>query len=543
MGSAFALGLQRAEDRRRDREAHVDEQRQATLSTLLQDASTPQDALQAINAVYAHEPSQTRLGRLYDHLTGKKTAPLAAPSVTTQQGAMVDPETGEVISQGRPVTVKGPAPRTRQEAIEGVAARGSTPEQRQAQGERVKEDAAYRLQQLKNQGAAGKSASSRPVPYYAGAIDKANAVATQQAGKVYMDSNGQPIDASKIPDGMFLLPVFAGGGQEYYELGSDKGRYETAGNERLFEPSVGNPNPGAPSIGPVRVPTTRSSTSTDPFGLTTTSTSTSTPQTTPAPTVGAPAPRPAASTGAPSATARPAGQVLPKGPAPRRSAAPQLDATGHIPATAANRYLVEAANSLLDGMDVNKLTIPLKDRTAAQELARQYGWQGQGTFTPQQKVLINEAGAKLQQLADSPALSVLDSGVSRAKIAAVLKGSDPKAGTMANQLATQTARFLNPSEQQFIREYNAAVGVIAGLGPITRGNRATEASIARLMTELPSVLQSANSKDAKLRVQQLLQEIQVAQNTTGATPLGGAKPAGPKQGGGNVIVVTPEDMK
>jgi hypothetical protein len=211
-----------------------------------------------------------------------------------------------------------------------------------------------------------------------------------------------------------------------------------------------------------------------------------------------------------------------------------LDAAGHIPAGAGNPHVVEAANQLLDGMDLKELRIPQRDIDAASALARQYGWAGQGTFTPQQKVLINEAGAKLQQLLDSTSLSVLDNAWSRAKITAVLHASSGKSGIFGEEIGTQASRHLTPQEQEFVRVYNAAVGVIAGLGPITRGNKATEAAVGRLMQELPSILQSANSQDAKARVRQLIQEITVAEQTTGRTPLGATTaPPSPQGAGGS----------
>ena len=57
-----------------------------------------------------------------------------APTVTTQQGAITNPETGEQISAGSPQTVQGPAPKlkSRDEATAQWAARGVTPEQQKA---------------------------------------------------------------------------------------------------------------------------------------------------------------------------------------------------------------------------------------------------------------------------------------------------------------------------------------------------------------------------------------------------------------------------
>jgi hypothetical protein len=56
------------------------------------------------------------------------------------------------------------------------------------------------------------------------------------------------------------------------------------------------------------------------------------------------------------------------------------------------------------------------------------------------------------------------------KVAQALKSADKQSvvGTGLTALATVN---LDPQEQEFIRLYNAAAGTIAGLGPITRGNK------------------------------------------------------------------------
>jgi hypothetical protein len=198
----------------------------------------------------------------------------------------------------------------------------------------------------------------------------------------------------------------------------------------------------------------------------------------------------------------------------------QLDQNGHIPIRPGmNAQVAEAANQLLDGLDLDKLH-PDKVRVPAAEMARQYGWAGQGAITPKEKILVNEAAAKLQQLYDSPALAVLDRGaVSRMKIAQAMKSSE-KQGLFGTGMTALAASNLDNQEQEFLRLFNAAAGVISGLTPLTRGGRPTESSIHRLMSELPHVLQSASSSDAKMRIQQLLQEIKVAEQTKGTTALG-----------------------
>jgi hypothetical protein len=217
----------------------------------------------------------------------------------------------------------------------------------------------------------------------------------------------------------------------------------------------------------------------------------------------------------PTTGAKPVTSGAPRPVPPKQQ--PQLDANGHIPAGLGNPQVTELANELLDGRDAKDL--PMKARAAAEAMARQFGWE-QGTFTPKEKILINEAGAKLKQLKDSPSLDVLDSTESRLKIAQVLESSE-KQGFVGRTASALTAGALSQKEQEFVRDYNAAVGVISGLAPLTRGGRPTEASIHRLMQEMPSVLQSSSSADAKARIDQLLQEVQLAAGTKGTTPLGG----------------------
>lgn len=290
-----------------------------------------------------------------------------------------------------------------------------------------------------------------------------------------------------------------------------------------------------PGVLPPRgfIPTDRVTRTTDQFGNVTESVSQMTPQipgaqsppTHPEPPKPSAAPK-ASPPAAPKSTPAKGiggiiGKVNPARPeAPRASSnSPRaLDASGHIPASAGNSQLVEAANELLDGRDLKD--IPAKAKAPAAALARQYGWE-QGTFTPREKIQVNEAANFLQRLQDSPSLGVLDSPLSRGKIAQALRSTE-KQGVMGTQLTQLVSQNLTPEESEFVRLYNAAAGTVSGLAPLTRGGRPVESSIRRLMQELPNVLQSSGSADAKERVKNLLQEIKVAEATKGNTPLGGS---------------------
>ena len=109
--------------------------------------------------------------------------------------------------------------------------------------------------QPKDWQAVSTGSSSRPVPYYKGALNKANAIDQQNSGRVFQDADGETIDAESLPDGMFILPVFSGNGKEYWQAATDPLRYEVGDNVRRAQPALGPPSPNAPSIGAARVGT------------------------------------------------------------------------------------------------------------------------------------------------------------------------------------------------------------------------------------------------------------------------------------------------
>jgi hypothetical protein len=190
-------------------------------------------------------------------------------------------------------------------AMAGEYAIGALPYALTPEGRKEAED--YRLQILRNEGAAAKGSSSRPVPYYAGAMNLKTASSMADQGVQFSGEDGNPIDLSKLPEGSVLIPVYLGGGKSYWTVGTDKGRYETAGNQRMLEPSVGGPNPEAPSLGPVRVPTSTTRTQTAPGGgQVVTGTSTVVPQNSRIPSTAPQGPVPK---GEPTLHTRPQGKV------------------------------------------------------------------------------------------------------------------------------------------------------------------------------------------------------------------------------------------
>lgn len=308
---------------------------------------------------------------------------------------------------------------------------------------------------------------------------------------------------------------------------------------------------------------TSSSSTTDPFGLTTSSSRSTTPSNQPAvdmdmtgiqqlpenydgeelpenPTPAAQAPLSAPSgspnksavpTAAPPASVAHTRAGVPQAQSPKTAATPTqlksqvpappiaspsaprgtlpLDSTGHIPTDAPyNKQIVGAANDLLDGKDLDKLPIPLKAKEAAETLARAYGWGGQGMFAPQQKLQIREASTFLNEAMNNPSMSVLDSWPSRQKLIAVIHNAEGDPGYIDSFLARNTN--LNPKEAEFLRMFRQLTGTISGLASLTRPGRPTEAGIKRLMAELPNPNESHSAADGKERLKRLIKEIEIA---------------------------------
>jgi hypothetical protein len=279
-------------------------------------------------------------------------------------------------------------------------------------------------------------------------------------------------------------------------------------------------------VAPPRSLVTSQSTTTDPYGLKTT--------TVRKPILGAPGSAPKGSGGA-------GGDSTPKAPpkatqdgAPAPSL-PRLDGEGHIPSTKGLNPLVqESANELLDGRDLKDIQ-PSKVKSAAAELARKYGWE-QGKFTPKEQVMLKEATTFLNEAQTSPLLKTLDEGFfKRLKMNQAATNPD-KEGFIGRGLTQAAAQSLSRDEAQFIQMYNQLVGTISGLSQLVRSGRATEASIERLKRELPNPQTTKDSKDARERIARLLKEVKVAMDkgrfTDDSDKPAGKLPPLPPQGSG-----------
>lgn len=330
-----------------------------------------------------------------------------------------------------------------------------------------------------------------------------------------------PAQLAEMPPGT-IAREFRAGSQVFYALGDQNSKTLKVGNEVYDIPAIGAITAANATPLGVANPGT-SSTQTDPFGLKTISqhVPSVTGITTPPP-VGMAAPGAAPTLlPRPNSGARPPGTIPTGGavkskpiskeaPSIPTSSLPPLDSDGHIPSGVGNELVRQYANNLLDGQDSKNIPNP-RARAAAEALASRYGW-NQGAFTPREKIQFQTATTFLKQLQDSDSLGVLDNFISREKIARAMK--DPQHMGIIDRIA---AYNLDPKEAEFLRLYNAALGTVQGLSSITRSGRSTESAVNRLKTELPNVLQSPSSTDARARIDQLLKEANVALGTNPAT--------------------------
>lgn len=189
-----------------------------------------------------------------------------------------------------------------------------------------------------------------------------------------------------------------------------------------------------------------------------------------------------------------------------------LDSTGHIPTNAPyNKMLVEAANQIIDGADINK--IPQKIREAAAGLARAYGWGGQGMFTPREALQLKEGASFLNLMANSPTLKVLDNGFF-SNIPMTGSSNDPaKEGFFGKLLTNFAARQQTPEQQKFMDLYRQLDAMAIGLRALVQTGRGTQKQTDLLISELPNPYNTPSSADAKRRLSLVQKELEIAAKT------------------------------
>jgi hypothetical protein len=268
--------------------------------------------------------------------------------------------------------------------------------------------------------------------------------------------------------------------------------------------------------------TTTSSTSTDPFGVTTTSNRSTQPMLggevdlSGAQKMDAEPEPPGSTPSAPSAAPPFEGPKTKavkaaRGAAPAAKGPKVLDENGHIPANAANPYLVQGANDLLDGKAQKDLQIPAKDKQAAAALAAEYGYLGEGMFTPRERMQVDQSQQLMDSLRrDKEAMSVFDEGpIKRALIQTAIDKAKTH-GLTANISRAIINTGLNEKDVMFVQDYLQLIGRVQALAQLTRGTgRPTEAAVNRMMQELPNVLTAKNQKEAQHAFDLIQDEINI----------------------------------
>lgn len=349
------------------------------------------------------------------------------------------------------------------------------------------------------------SQSQSGVPRVIGHTSAKDAISLiDSIGQKFESPDGSEItkdQLSKLPPFMELTTVTQGG-KTFHIITDQRTHLGTVGNVRYQIPDVGGIVGQANPLGEARTSTS----TTDPFGVTTTSTPSSPGM--------AQSVRSSAPTSPPSAPV-PFGRTHDKlvriaSSARSGSHSVQLDAQGHIPENAANPQLVQAANSLLDGMDVNKLPLPEKDRPAAMALAQKYGYKGQGLFTPRESLQLREGATVIHNFLNSKALDVLDHGTI-SNLPMLGQSIDPSKSGLWSKLATSLAsKMASPEQQEFMRYWRQLDALAIGLRGLVQTGRATQTQVDRLIAELPNPYNTTNSADARRRLQMVQNELQVA---------------------------------
>lgn len=458
---------------------------------------------------------------------GTKPTNLSAPSAGG--AGLTPPPKVSADSQGPQLDPTIEAPRLRKLAEEQHADKREIEKYKAKEGYlydlKMKEDAAKAAAKAANP--SGQPGSMRPGP--ASSVRDARLLAKQ--GRVYNDIDGNPIDLNALPDSMGLK-LMAQGAKHWYETFSPNSKVITVGNETyaINPMDVEALGGGAGTdLGQHNVGST--SASTDPSTGQTTVTR-RTPGTTGVAGRGRTSPQ---GGGAAAQGSRRTSSRLPGPPSadgvPSAQRVPPLDKDDHIASgwTGAAPQVIEGANQLHDGKDMKEIGGTAKSKPLSEKLAREtWGW-SQDKFTPLEKTQIALATRYINEAAESPALKSLDRGffAQLPMIGATGEGktSIGKAMTKLSSMGT------SPEQQEFLRIYRQLAGTISGLGKLSRGGRITEATVNRLLSELPNPTNTTSSKDAIERLNRLRDEVTTALSHDSFQELvGGRTEAGAKKG-------------
>lgn len=320
-------GLAQSIDRlRARRDLLQDEQRQGELTELNQTGGlTEEQRAQALRDLYAKNPSAFRqhVSNLVGKLVGRAPKPIV-PSSQPQQDFQ------SILAQGTPLDQAQLA--ANQRALKWI--QSLPPDQQRTASQLLGIRTTAKWVNIKNKATGETSiwdenSGEAPPPGYeimgnlsgggvtrssGRALNPADAIALMKTGQAYPKSDGTnwtPQEIAQFPAGT-VLSGFLGPSGIFYAPFNERTKTATIGNEVLQIPEVGSITPQtATPLGPSRVPTatTHQVPGMNP-GEKITLTGTTTPQTT------------GMTQAQPQTPAAAAGQTLPPGPAPRKSAAP-----------------------------------------------------------------------------------------------------------------------------------------------------------------------------------------------------------------------------
>jgi hypothetical protein len=107
-------------------------------------------------------------------------------------------------------------------------------------------------------------------------------------------------------------------------------------------------------------------------------------------------------------------------------------------------------------------------------------------------------------------MKALDQGTFQKWKLSVAEGDASKDGAFGKLFHQMAVQNLSPEQQEYLRLQAALMGTVSGLSSVVRSGRPTEATINRLAREIPNVMASANSKDAKARIANIKKELDLA---------------------------------
>jgi hypothetical protein len=167
--------------------------------------------------------------------------------------------------------------------------------------------------------------------------------------------------------------------------------------------------------------------------------------------------------------------------------------------------IMQAANALIDQGDANKINPRL--RYLAINLARKYGWKGQGSLTPAQQMQLEQVDSSLKGLYNLQTLKLFDDPVKSTLMAYF--PIDPKAeGGLEAVLQKMARRGVPEPYRDYLAKLIRLRGVMTAIRGFTGANN-SNATADRMLAELPNFNNTNDSHEAALKLQQLMAEVSI----------------------------------